>query len=163
MTTRAPQAGDTPIHFITLVIPRASLDASHPGGVSGFLERYPHARQDRDFICLVFMSDGEAWDTLDELRASGVEGGLCCWTRGPLAACPGVEFFATGDRHELHPGWHARLAPWIPPDALQGDEAQRQLARNDRQSLRRFTRALAEGKTLAEMDPEVALWWWNRY
>jgi hypothetical protein len=27
----------------------------------------------------------------------------------------------------------------------------------------RFVKASQEGKTLAEMDADVALWWWNRY
>jgi hypothetical protein len=38
-----------------------------------------------------------------------------------------------------------------------------ELARRDRETLRRFARELKKGKSAAEMDAELFAWWWNRY
>lgn len=89
-------AGGMPVRFTTLVLKKAAIRASYPGGMSGFLRDHPRVLQDQHLIGLAFMSTGEVWETVEVLRGQGYDMeayGVLDETAGPIMYCGGVEYF----------------------------------------------------------------------
>jgi hypothetical protein len=95
-----------------------------------------------------------------------------------LAAGTSTE--AITDRHKLRPlvdasddetDEHANVAKPAedgvrianPEHDPAGTPQEKDFVAGQRQMFNRFVQASSEGKSLAEMDADVALWWWNRY
>jgi len=101
------------IRQLTLLIKKASLAKSYPGGVAGFLATHL-AREYDHLVRYISMSSGEIQQVLDGLMAVGVDIGQSCaiaeFRQGPLASCTGIEFYTTNMPGHL-PRWEARLSP----------------------------------------------------
>ena len=103
-----------PISLLTAVFTKAGVAAGYPGGVSGFRDDHPHAKEDRHLLAIVSMSSGELQEKLDTIASRGLDLAECCAVAdmfaGPFEGCTGIEFFTTG-YSPLQPGWRARAAP----------------------------------------------------
>lgn len=105
-------SGAVRIVCLTAVFTRAGVQAGYPGGVPGFRQDYPDAREDRHLLTITSMSSGELGEILDAIAATGLDLSACCAVAdaftGPVLACPGIELFSTRDGG-LDRGWMARL------------------------------------------------------
>ena len=71
-------SGAVRIVFLTAVFTRAGLQAGYPGGVPGFRQDHPDAREDRHLLTITSMSSGELGETLDAIAATGLDLSACC-------------------------------------------------------------------------------------
>lgn len=93
---------------------------------------------------------------------------------------PGTATEAITDRHKLRPLVEARddeteehdnvakpaehgVRATNPEHDPAGTPQEKEFVAGQRQMFNRFVQASSEGKPLAEMEADVALWWWNRY
>jgi len=104
--------GAVRIRFLTAVFTRAGVQAGYPGGVPGFRQDYPYAREDRNLLTITCMSSGELAEILDAIATAGLDLSSCCAVAdvftGPVLACPGIEFFSMREG-VIDRGWMARL------------------------------------------------------
>ena len=103
-----------PIRQMTLLIKKSCLAQCYPGGVAGFLATH-HAREYEHLVRYVSMSSGEIQQVLDGLIAVGVDISQACaiaeYSIGPVASCPGIDFYTTSMPNARMPAWEARLVP----------------------------------------------------
>ena len=104
-----------PIVFYTAVFTRTGVEKGYPGGVTAFLTRYPHARQNSDLLALSSMSGGELETTLCEIEHEGLDLSACCALAdvrlGPLQQCEDIELFTGSMEGDADQRWMARLKP----------------------------------------------------
>jgi hypothetical protein len=102
-----------PIRQMTLLIKKSFLGQSYPGGVAGFLATH-HAREYEHLVRFVSMSYGDIQQVLDGLCAVGVDVEQACAIAechtGPVASCPGIDFYTTSMPNAKWPSWEARLS-----------------------------------------------------
>jgi hypothetical protein len=103
--------GGIRLTFITLVLKKAILEATYPGGVRGFLTRYPYAHQDDQLVAVSAMSGGDIGETCEELVQAGfdLENGSAIGDQfaGPFKECPGIEFYRSRPDRPFSPRWVA--------------------------------------------------------
>lgn len=103
-----------PIRQMTLLIKKSCLAQSYPRGVAGFLATH-RAREYEHLVRYVSMSSGEIQQVLDGLIAVGVDISQACaiadYSIGPVASCPGIDFYTTSMPNARMPAWEARLVP----------------------------------------------------
>lgn len=106
-----------PIRQMTLLIKKSCLAQCYPGGVAGFLATH-HAREYEHLVRYVSMSSGEIQQVLDGLIAVGVDISQACaiaeYSIGPVASCPGIDFYTTSMPNARMSVWEARLVPHDP-------------------------------------------------
>lgn len=114
-----PATEGLPISLLTAVFTKVGIAAGYPGGVAGFRDDHPFAKEDRHLLAIVSMSSSDLQEQLDAIAAKGLDLWECCAVAdmfaGPFEGCTGIEFFTTGDS-PLQLGWRARAAPagaWI--------------------------------------------------
>lgn len=111
------------IRFFTAVFTKAGIDAGYPGGLEGFRNDHPHAKEDKHLLALVAMSGGEINDLVDAIGAKGVDVDACCavadMAYGPLRSCEAIRIYSTHYQN-LDPVWVAEAV---------SEEARRKAAR----------------------------------
>jgi hypothetical protein len=106
--------GGIRLTFITLVMKKQSLNDTYPGGVRGFLDKFPYAQQDDRLVAVSAMSGGEIDEVLEHLEEVGfdVENGCAIGDQfgGPFKECPGIEFYRSRPDRPMAPRWMAVAA-----------------------------------------------------
>lgn len=91
---------------MTLVLKRPALEARYPGGLSGFMMRFPRAKTDGPLVAVHAMSTGEIGEVMEHLAGVGYDlahdSAVGDVFAGPLEECPGIAFY------QARPGqWYA--------------------------------------------------------
>ena len=98
-----------PIRFMTVVLKKAAIESTYPGGLAWFLRCYPKAARDERLIGVVFMSSGDVQQFIDVLNAIGFDLANGCAVgdmyAGVMESCEGIEFAPLGKRR--FDGWKA--------------------------------------------------------
>lgn len=98
------------ISFMTIVLLKSCVKKSYPGGIQLFKESFPDATEDEFLYGLVYMSSGEAQETLDALSLNGIDAAKCCavgdFMSGEIDHHPKIVFSNQGK--DFPPVWVAR-------------------------------------------------------
>ncbi|OGS01258.1 MAG: hypothetical protein A3G41_05895 [Elusimicrobia bacterium RIFCSPLOWO2_12_FULL_59_9] len=97
------------IRFTTVILKKAAIESTYPGGLAWFLRSYPKAARDDRLVGVVFMSSGDVQRFIDVLNAMGFDlaNGFAVGDMyvGVLESCEGIEFTPVGKRR--FDGWLA--------------------------------------------------------
>lgn len=98
-----------PIHFMTVVLKKAAIESTYPGGLAWFLCSYPKSARDEHLVGVAFMSSADVQRFIDVLNAIGFDLANGCAVGdmhvGVMESCEGIEFTPIGKRR--FDGWKA--------------------------------------------------------